>query len=83
MKNDQMIQNFSCVNDSCKKQIGFSESMSFARVEGATVDCPHCGTTMILKSGKALDFHSYLNSQNPSWPKDGKGASYVTVSDND
>lgn len=46
---------------------------------GATCDCPYCDTLLIIKDGRLQEFHSYMNEQDPNWPKDGSGTFYIEV----
>ncbi len=62
----------------CKKAIEKLTKELLDSNEGATVDCPHCGSLLIIKNSELLDFHKYLNKETKGeWPEDGHGTSYV------
>ncbi len=63
----------------CNQDIAKATPEVMKEYEGATADCPHCGALLIIKGGKFLDFHEYLNREDPSWPKDGKGTGCIEI----
>jgi hypothetical protein len=46
-----------------------------------TCDCV-CGKLLLYDNGMLFDFHEQINSECKEWPKDGKGTSFVDISDN-
>ena len=67
---------------SCKLEITKLTDEIVKDNEGSTVDCPHCHCLLIIESGKLLDFHGYMNEQDPNWPKDGHGTFSIEISEN-
>ena len=55
------------------------EVFSFQEVEGATLDCYHCDSLLIVYHGDLKDFHSHINEKDSRWPKDGKGTGFIEV----
>lgn len=49
--------------------------------EGCTVEhtAGNCGSLLIIKNGVLVDFHKYMNKQNPQWPADGKNTGCIEV----
>lgn len=43
----------------------------------STLDCPTCGELLLVVDGYVVNFHPWMNSQNPAWPADGEGTSYL------
>jgi ssDNA-binding Zn-finger/Zn-ribbon topoisomerase 1 len=63
----------------CNQDIVKATAEVMKEYEGATADCPHCGALLIIKEGKFLDFHEYIHSENPKWPKDGERTGYIEI----
>lgn len=63
----------------CNQDIAKATAEVMKEYEGATADCPHCSAMLIIKGGKFLDFHEYLNSKNPKWPKGGERTGYIEI----
>jgi hypothetical protein len=68
----------------CRKSFSspsIKRKVHLVKHDGATLGCPNvgCGKLLILKDGKLLDFHKYLNKKDRRWPKDGKGTGSVAI----
>jgi len=48
------------------------------RRANGVVDC-YCGELLLVKRGRAKNFHREMNKQDNRWPADGKGTAYVEL----
>lgn len=61
----------------CNTPLDHLDGYSTEEAESATTDCK-CGALLVIKDGKALDFHAYMSEINPQWPKDGTGTESIS-----
>ena len=47
--------------------------------DGCTCDCPKCWTLLLIRHGKALDFHMSIHALDPRWPENGENTGFVEV----
>ena len=64
---------------SCTREIIISSELAAAH-EGSTLDCPTCDTLLIIRDGRLLEFHPFLNEETEgAWPKDGENTGYIDI----
>jgi hypothetical protein len=44
-----------------------------------TTDCPYCDGLIFIEDGVLYDFHKKLHEEDPRWPEDGMGTSYLSI----
>lgn len=51
--------------------------------DGATMDCPECGTLLLgMKDGSTVDFHAHLSDESDGlWPADGSETEVMIIFD--
>lgn len=65
-----------CCEDTFKTSLFASKRKTkkvFKEYKGATLNCPKCGSLLLIEDGKIYDFHKRLHERDSRWPIDGKG----------
>jgi hypothetical protein len=64
----------------CNGEFSFLDVTTLNEVRGATCDCSRCGVLLLITQDlEVVEFHKYIHSRDPRWPKDGKGTGYIEV----